>query len=185
MSESLKEVWDSLSWAERKAFTAAAMALNHTKETLAEDAYATAMLRRVAAETGKLLTADAVDEIGEALFDIEHENCEDACGGGGRPWYDAVAARLLDPAGPLAAVAIEQQIVRDDTGNSEGKETLNNVEWLGLLRQHYRSTAVRVDADDQLRLGLITMAALIVEWLADLDKRASVRSQALLSGSMS
>ncbi len=183
---SLEETWAGLSWAERKAFTAAGLALGHTKDTLAEDADATAMLRRIAAETGKLLTAEAVAEVGEALFDIEHENCQDGCGGGGRPWYDKVAASLLDPAGPLAAIAIEQQITRDDTGNPEGKETLSNIEWLGLLRQHYRSVCPRVDVDDQLRRVLIAMAALIVEWLADLDKRPQVRSDAALnSGSKS
>ena len=166
----LEETWAGMSWAERKVFEAAAKALGHTKETLTEDDDATVTLRKIAAGAGKELGGEAADQVAEALFDAAHEHCEDGCYGGGRPWYDPVAARLVDPAGPLAAIAVAQQITRDDTDNADGRESLDNTAWLGLLRTHYRSVSAAKD-DDEARRRLVDMGALVVEWLADLDKR--------------
>lgn len=177
MTTYLEETWAGMNWVERKVFSAAATALGHTKETLTDDTDAVGMLRKIAAEAGKELGGEAADQLGEALFDIAHEHCEDGCYGGGRPWYDQVAGRLVDPYGPFAEIAVEQQITRDDTGNPGGRESLDNAAWLGLLRAHYGSVS-RAKDDEQVRRRLVDMGALVVEWLYDLNKRAEAEAVA-------
>lgn len=132
-------------------------------------------LKTVVAQQARDLLAgrhitDLADDLAERLYDAAHEHCEDGCYGGGRPWYGPVAARLVDPTGPLANIAVEQQIAREDTENADGRESLDNAAWLGLLRVHYRSVSAAKD-DHEARRRLVDMGALVVEWLTDMDKR--------------
>lgn len=162
-----------MSPAERKVFARAAKALGHNRDTLNGDASLTSMLQQIARQVAQGMTKDAADQLGEVLFDLAHETCDKGCAGAGAPWYRTVAQRLTDPYGPLAAIAIEQQIARDETGNPDGKETLDNTAWLGLLHQHYQHVLKGGD-NDQMRQRLISTAALIVEWLHDLARSDAV-----------
>lgn len=175
MGTYLEQVWAGMSWAEKKVFSAAAKALGHTKETLADDEDTVVMLRKIAGEAGKALSSDVAEQVGEALYDDAHENCDDVdgCTGGGALWYRKVAARLVDPGGPLAAVAVAQEIAREDTDNPDGRETLDNAAWLGLIATHFGSLRRGISTakgKDEIRRRLTDLAALAVEWLGDLDK---------------
>jgi hypothetical protein len=179
----VEQVWAELGWAERKVFNAAARALGHTPASLNDDPDAVAMLRKIAVRAGKALETDVVEQVGEALFDAAHENCDDetGCTGGGAVWYRKVAAQLVDPLGPYAAIAVAQQLTREDVNNVDGRETLDNTAWLGLLKAHVGSVRRAVAGyvapgdDFEIRCRLIDVAALTVEWLNDLDKPSKTK----------
>lgn len=174
----LEDTLAEMSWGQRKMFAAIAKALGHTREYLSVNDAMVDTLRNMAGEAGRILEADVADQVGELLFDVAHENCDDdGCTGGGKPWYIQVAARLVDPFGPLAAIAVEQQIARDETGNIDGQDSLSPASHLGLLHLELGNLSKPNRDRYQTRKTLISLGAQVVEWLTDLEKPAPTTPQ--------
>jgi hypothetical protein len=171
----LDQVRVGMSYYERTVFTAVAVALGHSKESLERDGDTVVMLRKIAAEVGKTLKKEVVEQVGEELFDAAHEHCDDVCTGGGAPWYDQVAARLVDPFGPLAALAMAQQMNADEADVLAVDVDRDTEGWLALLNQHAES--VRRGDDEERRRRLVDTGVVVAEWIAALDRPQPVNKR--------
>ena len=161
----LEEAWAGMSWAERRVFSAAAKALGHTKATLAQDHDTTVMLRKIAAEAGKSLGAEAAEMVAEVLFDAVHEHCgDDGCTGGGVPWYQQIAARLIDPYGPHAAIAGELHRLRQDD-ETAGECDVDG--WQPVIADRFH--AVEYASGESRRQRLIELAAVAAAEVSAMD----------------
>lgn len=123
----------------------------------------------------------AVDAVGEALFDAAHEHCGDGgCYGGGRTWYQHVAQLLCDPFSGVTQVAVQQIRLREmllaerilADGAGEPRPTVET-QIQDLLGRFGREVTTALEAPtDRARADFLVRAAAVAAEIADCAAKA-------------
>jgi hypothetical protein len=146
------------------------------------------MRERIDEQVAKKVKEDPAEAVAEALFDQAHEGCDDeeGCQGGGRPWYDAPAKKLTDPASAVVGVAIEHQLLVDELGDL-AKEAGDDAGWMATLRAGAEDVGRAWDAcaageasTNDVRREALQLAAWCVALVEELDRRAHAKVAGLV-----
>lgn len=196
----LPQVQGGLSLLQQQVFTAIAVGLGHDQQTLAVDAATTGLLAAITRTVTNLIHDQVVAQLAETLCDAGHDGCDDqaGCAGGGGAWFLQVAARLADPHGPLAAIAVERQHQQDKWGPQHHRDGTGRhgdrieadlrrercetaaaggvLTWRHILDEELAEAYAETDPG-RLAAELLQVAAVAANWVEDLRGRPAADRQ--------